>query len=79
MQGRAAVDGLAGNGDALVERLLSVLQHLDAKGGVGQDDIFLGGQGMVLQYGVKDFLGFQLGGSGNEFFGTGWCETEVGG
>ena len=76
-EGSAAVDALAGNGDALLDALLSLLQHLDAEGGVGQHDVLLGGQGTVLEYGVEDLCGLFLGGTAHEFLGLGNVEAEV--
>ena len=76
-EGSTAVDALAGNGDALLDTLLALLQHLDAEGGIGQHDVLLGGQGTILQYTVKNLCSLFLCGTTNKLLRFGNLETKV--
>ena len=42
-QSGTAVDGFAGDGNALLYALLALLEYLNAEGGIGQHDVLLSG------------------------------------
>ena len=50
-----------------------------AECGVGQHDVFLGGQCAVFQHAVEYLGSLFLGGAAHEFFGLGNLEAEVAG
>ena len=72
-----ALDALAGLGDAVLKRQLPLLQHLNAKGCVGQNDIRLSRQSLVLQHGIEDFLGFLFRSPSHQLFGLGRLESQI--
>ena len=78
-EGRAAVDALAGDGDALLDALLTLFEYLDAEGGIGEHDVLLGGEGAILEHGVEDLSGLFLSGTAYEFLGLGNLESQISG
>ena len=74
----AAVNGLTGDLDTFLDFFLTAFQHLDAKGGIGQYDVFLSWQRAVFQNSVEDSGRFLFGRAAHEFFGFGDLESQVG-